>query len=477
MYCSSDASRANVSGMIRVLLLVVFLCVSAVQAEGRVYVLVWFDTEDYIEPSSDDAALRLATDLHELGVKATFKVVGEKARMLEKRGRKDVIRALRWHEIGYHTDYHSVPPAPAVYLRTMGFVTGADEFVRRERTGVGDVSRILGMKPTCYGQPGSSWAPQTNSALLRLGIPMYLDEGSHVGVGHQPFWYGGLFYVFDMGPYVMRASLDQDDFDASCRKFDRAVADLSSRRGGVISIYYHPCEFATTEFWDGVNFSHGADPDPSEWKRPRLRTREDSERCYQILNRYVKHALANPAVRFVTASQLMALYGPRFAGSKVDRNVVADHMAARQTFLVVKNTSLSAADMLLLLLGVEPQFVEGPVSEGKTTYTGSSVDRRRFEKAKTETIDFIKAHHRLPATVWLGSDTLSLEDFAATLAADAGGIGTVAVRKGNPEFRDYVAKDPERPYSWVIHPQGFRAPELLDLARLQAWTLKPAVLR
>ncbi len=463
--------------MIRVLLLVVFLFVSALQAQGRVFVVLWFDTEDYIEPSSDDAALRLATDLRRLGVKATFKVVGEKARMLEKRGRKDVIAALRWHEIGYHTDYHSVPPAPAVYLRTMDYLTGAEEFIRREQKGLKDVSRIFGVEPSCYGQPGSSWAPQTNSALRRMGIPMYLDEGSHVGVGHQPFWYGGLFYVFDMGPYVMRASLDEDDFEASCRRFDQAATELSAKGGGVISIYYHPCEFVTTEFWDGVNFSHGADPDPAEWKRPRLRTRQDSERCYQILSQYVKHAQRNSAVRFTTASELMSFYQPQFQASKVDRKVVADHMAARQTFLVFKNTSLSAADMLLLLLGIEPRFVEGPVSEGKTTYTADTVDRRRFERAKADTAAVIETLGRLPATVWLGSDTLSLEDFAATLASDAGGQGAVAVQKGNAEFRDYVTKDAEKTFGWVIHPQGFRAPELLEIARLQAWTLKPALLR
>jgi hypothetical protein len=28
---------------------------------------------------------------------------------------------------------------------------------------------------------------------------------------------------------------------------------------------------------------------------------------------------------------------------------------------------------------------------------------------------------------------------------------------------------------WVIHKEGFRAPKLLEIARLQAWTLKPAI--
>ena len=31
------------------------------------------------------------------------------------------------------------------------------------------------------------------------------------------------------------------------------------------------------------------------------------------------------------------------------------------------------------------------------------------------------------------------------------------------------------PTEWVIHKENFRAPKLLELARLQAWTLKPAL--
>ncbi len=61
---------------------------------GMTYVALWFDTEDYLLPASDDAALRLADWLTERHIRATFKVVGEKARVLESRSRSDVIAAL-----------------------------------------------------------------------------------------------------------------------------------------------------------------------------------------------------------------------------------------------------------------------------------------------------------------------------------------------------------------------------------------------
>jgi len=69
-----------------------------------------------------------------------------------------------------------------------------------------------------------------------------------------------------------------------------------------------------------------------------------------------------------------------------------------------------------------------------------------------------------------------LPDFAATVAHDAG-EPTVAVRQGVPAFEKYVATDPRQTFRWTIHPETFEAPELLELGRLQAWTLKPARLR
>ena len=100
-------------------ILALLISAVALAAKGPVYVVLWFDTEDYIEPAADDAALRLATDLDKLGVRATFKVVGEKARVLESRGRTDVIRALTHHDIGYHSNFHSIQPAPALYSRDL----------------------------------------------------------------------------------------------------------------------------------------------------------------------------------------------------------------------------------------------------------------------------------------------------------------------------------------------------------------------
>lgn len=479
MYSRSSVLSTRIGGMARLILLVLLVAAAMRAAPGGapVYVVLWFDTEDYIEPAADDAVLRLATDLDKMGVHGTFKVVGEKARTLEARGRVDVIRALSHHSIGYHSNYHSIPPAPALYLRDMGYVEGAAEFERRESPGVADLRRIFGVTPVCYGQPGNSWAPQTNRALRRMGIPVYLDEGTHVGIGEQPFWYGGLLYIFNMGRFLIRPDLnDESKFDKIMQQFDADVAELARRGGGVISTYYHPTEFVTTEFWDAVNFSKGANPERSQWRRPHRRTAEDSERCYAILRRYVEHAKQTAGVRFATASDMLQVYASPVP-PRVERSKVATHLAERQTFFETDRGSLSAADLLLELLGIEPQLVDGPAARRESTYRATTISRPAFERAKADAASFIRRNHRLPSRAWIGSEALSIGDFAATLAGDDGSASEVRVRRANLEMEKYFATDATKTFDWVIHPEGFRAPELLEMGKLQGWTLKPARLR
>ena len=81
------------------------------------YATLLMDVEDLIDPESDDIAKICAEILLEEGVQATMCIVGEKARLLRKRRRVDVIEALSKHDIGYHTDLHSVHPTIAEFLQ------------------------------------------------------------------------------------------------------------------------------------------------------------------------------------------------------------------------------------------------------------------------------------------------------------------------------------------------------------------------
>ncbi|PYV32901.1 MAG: hypothetical protein DMG09_23315, partial [Acidobacteria bacterium] len=155
--------------IVLVVLAVLLLLAAMAQQKATVYVTLWFDTEDYTSPEPDTIILPLCRILEKRGIRATFKLIGEKARDLERKGQKDVIEALARHDIGFHTTYHSQPPAVSAYLDRLDWDDGVEEFLRREDSGFRDTKRIFRRVPICYGQPGNSWAPQVFVSLRRWG--------------------------------------------------------------------------------------------------------------------------------------------------------------------------------------------------------------------------------------------------------------------------------------------------------------------
>ncbi len=470
-----------------------------------VYVTLWFDTEDYILPQDDDATKRLAELLTRLGVRATFKVVGEKARVLEQRGRRDVISALRQHDIGYHSNTHSQPPAPSVYLQNAGWEEGRDEFRRRETPGVRDVARIFGVTPVAYGQPGSAWAPQSYPALRDMGIFMYLDEADHVGIDDQPFYYGGMLNVFRMRSNLARMDLAGGASLANGKAaFTSAAARLRGQGGGTISIYYHPNEWVQTEFWDGVNFRSGANPPRSDWKAPGTRPAAETEQAFQDFEQYVLFIKAQAGVRFVTATELKQIYQDQAPSRSFGRDDLQRLAAAMQneiTFQRFDGIALSAADAFGLLTDATAGFIErgawpaaakvmpldGPGRAYLPAIGGTraaSLPWAAFARAVRETAEYCRTAHRLPSEVWVGSQSLSPGEYLATLSGAVSGLLESGQPPANVQRRDgrltadrYVAQDSPQLWNWPIFPDGFRAPRLMELARLQAWTLKPAIAR
>lgn len=483
-------------------------------APPRVNVILWFDTEDYLLPADDDADKRLAEMLTARHLRATFKVVGEKARVIERRGRRDVIDALKGHDIGYHSNLHSVHPAPAEYLADCGLLDGIDEFVRHEARGAADVRRIFGVPSlVCYGQPGSSWAPQAIAALGQCGIsndgvPCYLDSGHHVGLHGKPYWYCGALVVYDMSPNETRMDLfEPGGLERGDEDFDKVAARLAGEGGGLISIYYHPCEWVHEKFWDSVNFSRGANPPREQWKAPPQRPAAETEAAFERFGAYLDHLRTSPGVQFITASQLPKIYPDRATAKGATAEEVIE-LARRLSvtdspgvnFQLVGDKAFSPAEQFSLLCDalaheIHPEGAVGllPVPAGLLGPDGSpptGSDRHKpipwpaFRDAALDAQDFVQQRHRIPARVFIGPDAVPPADFLVAMAEVIARRGqgesipqSVAIPIGTKLLTaDHVVRDGPNVYGgWIIHKAGFQAPHVLDIARLQAWTLKPAI--
>lgn len=473
-----------------------FATLSHAEPQPKVYVILWFDTEDYILPASDDAAMRVADWLTKENIRATFKVVGEKARTLEKRGRHDVIDALKKHEIGYHSNFHSVQPTPALYLANLGWDEGVAEFDRRERPGFEDVKRIFGQSPTCYGQPGSSWGPQSYGAMRNWGMGVYLDAGSHVRLDDKPHYYCGMLTLYKLA-YTLRTSLQGEaDLKRTEDRFLEAREKLLKDGGGIVSVYYHPCEFVHKEFWDGVNFRLGANPPREQWKLPPAKTLEESQAAYANFEDYIRFIKRFPEVQFITATEAAELYRDKARGrtfTSADLKKIAEGVKTDLSFQRCGDYALAPSDVFALLNGCivsgKPDGLtlkDTPYGPGDATPALTepiTTDWSQFTRTAADVAEYLKRHNRVPSAIWLGSKAVPPEAYLQALAQvtldrlDGKPVpSTVEIKPARLAAADYVSADDPKLWGWVIFPPNHRAPAMMELAKRQAWTLKPAVL-
>jgi len=472
--------------------------------EQNIYVILWFDTEDFVTPEADDAAKRLAEILEEHGVRGVFKLVGEKLRVIEKRGRQDVISALAKHDIGYHSEFHSRHPVISEYLKDLDWNEGVKECESREGRGVEDIRRVFRVNPSCYGQPGGAWVPQIYGALLEWGIPVYLDETAFIGLEEGPFWYCGILNVLNLGRNVISVNFELGTpsfLEGVCGRFKEMCERLRSEGGGVISVFNHPCTLVTEEFWDGVNFSNGMNP-KGELMKPRMKSHDAIEAGYRDFSDFVKYVVSFPDVKVITAKDALDIYPDLSDGRILSNEEVLKIMASTHeviTFYRAGEIALSPAEIFWLAVSylrlfimdsrvpeeVRVRRVLGPNEEFSYDGGGESIHWVDFAESLVKVASHIEDNGKMPSRIEVGKLTLSPAAYLKTAIGAISYISnggrapsSLAVQNGTLESAEYVSEEGAvDAWKWVIFPEGFVAPRLINIARLQAWTLKPAIPR
>lgn len=466
------------------------------------YIVLWFDVEDYIAPQSDDALLWLLNLLSEMGIPATLKFVGERVRALQRRRRNDVLSRVRQSELfdaGYHTDMHSVHPTVAEYLEGLGWDEGVAEFERRERDGFETVKEAFDKPVVCYGQPGASWAPQVYGALHRFGIPIYLDEGGHVGIDGAPFWYCGILTIYRMRRNCTRINWGEPDrLKSAIERFEQLRRRLADE-DGIVSIYFHECEFSTAEFWDGVNFANGINTPRENWKMPKLLDRDEAKRRMDDFKAYMAHIKGAEGCKFIRASELLHLakdeaLGRRFSSDELVG--IAKALVEGVSFKQVDSVWLSAAECVYLLIKWLNSYSGGEFASevqlperklfGPKEACGEVTKRVRLScdsvlKACRELEGRISAEGFIPSTIEVDRAALSPAQFAVACAQCAIQLlsnHTEAIDVGEVTLQsEKCVDDSPGVWRWVIFPPGFYGRRLIELAKLQCWTIKPAAIR
>jgi len=460
------------------------------------FLVVTFDVEDYISPESehiDDIPKWLAETMSEEGVTGTFFVIGEKARSLEKRGRRDVIAAMAKHEIGSHTNFGSIHPTVTEELEKAGWEDGVKRMTDQESAGFKDLERIFGAPVSILARHGGSYGPQLVNALGHLKASY---QGSPVSLpGHDVVWFCNALNFSAQYSGFDDAYYRDDLFEPVFEKLKAELPKVIQTTEVIALFAGHPTKIRAEEFWD-LNFYYGKDTPPGEWVMPRLRPAETMATARKNFRRMMKYLKSRDDIEIKTYRALTS----RFAGQK--ETITGEELRdiagkTLKTKALAPTDDFSPAEALAGLAkavaeygrsGSLPQdlVTQHPLGPMEMPKAQPEISRLKLEdvyRLAREADAYIRGTGSLPASLSVGKARIGTGSLFALLGAAY--IDLVS-KKPRPEY-DITAFDPyprtneeeiikqvEGYKTWPVHRRDLDMSKIVEFTKLQLWTLKPA---
>jgi hypothetical protein len=461
--------------------------------------VICFDVEDYTSPESvgmDDIPKWLAEIMTDEGVTGSFFVIGEKARMMEERGRKDVIEAMAKHDIGSHTNYGSIHPTVTEILEYASWDIGKETMLNNETAGFDELERIFGQRPATLARHGGSYGPQLTGALSQMNAGFVYSPVNLPG--HNAVWFCNSLNFHGEGDYGFfdDAYYRDDLFDPMLEALDSLIPGSVRDIDMMAFFANHPSKVRSIQFWD-FNYYKGANPGPDEWKTPELRPLESMNTAQNNFRRLIQYLKKRDDIELTTFRELTGRFsyqkdvisqeelGKLATSLLEEKKVVADdHFSAAEVFaaLVESLHKYHADHELPMQVKIQRPF--GPLEmpaihpEIDLVPVGGILELSGTARAYIEKTNHLPAFLlyegkkigtgsllALFSEMYLNIQRANLPDHISTLSMEAypsvneeNIINNVAACKG-----------------WPVHREDLEMSDLIEMTKLQLWTLKPAL--
>jgi hypothetical protein len=421
-----------------------------------------------------------------------------------------VIAAVAQHDVGLHTDHHSVHPTASEYLADKEWDDGVAEAMRQEGPGAADLARLFGQYPSSWATSGSSWAPQIPAATRQMGIPANVYAHVRAGDGGACWYAGQLCY----GEYFgIRGGENAYCDDAT---FAAALPDLLARveaaaKSGLSCLGLfcaHPTRLRYATFWDVLNFFRGENTPEAEYRFAPRRTDEEYAAALRNLRRMIAAVRGLPGVELISTRRLNRLFGDAGAGGPVAwrslpglaeavlsaAGIAAGYPVEGEAGVLSAAATLDLLARAILRLAGEaapPAYllaraVLGPPAPAPGLAKSFLMGRRAFAELCGDLTAQIGAIGQLPAA-WvldklpIGPGSLLKACAAAFLAweiAHDGALVEIAPAPGEPDVAATLAQAGiyDKLPNWPPHRPDLRLDLLAKHTRLQSWSLAPATL-
>lgn len=436
---------------------------------NRTEVLICFDTEDFTSNTSCDAIRDLAYLLQEEGIIGNFMMVGLLGQQLIRWQRRDVIDALKFHEVHFHTYGHTMHPDICESTDLEDFNEAYRIISIQEAEGIGMVKaatgrdRILASVP-----PGNSVSYVAMYAYADMGLPIYCDSILSTEMN------GGYYFCNAFHLSYTEA------FESMVFKPDFSPQDIADRLAGMqrVLLYTHPNMALYSEFWDRVNYDKENRYPFGEWKEAKRRSADSTLQYYNGIRSILQVLKRDERFCFKSLSDIESEIGQEPERILTKNQLPAIRKLLQENFTYTKNPCFSLSELFCGVTaflcgdheyrtGKTYGFLKEP--EGVTESCQISMEGLRDAALKIHCTGF------LPEIIEVDGIPLGPADYLfACLDAlcDPTFVITVTPRAQQcdlnryPKLRDFHLKN-----TWC-HSPSLEDNFLSDRLRLQAWTIR-----
>jgi len=460
--------------------------------------VICFDVEDYTSPESagmDDIPKWLAEILTDEGVTGSFFVIGEKARMMEKRGRQDVIEAMARHDIGSHTNFGSIHPTMTEILEYASWDQGKETMLKNETAGFDELERIFGQRPATLARHGGSYGPQLTGALSQMDAGFVYSPVSLPG--HNAVWFCNALNFHGEGDYGFfdDAYYRDDLFNPMLEALDSLIPASINDVDLMAFFANHPSKVRSIQFWD-FNYYKGANPGPDEWKTPELRSLESMETAKNNFRRLVRYLKSRDDIELTTFRDLAERFSYQKDFIRKDELDLITSRVLKEN-KIVSHDLFSAAEIFAALAESLVHHQAEQVLPSQLTLI------RPFGPAEMPPdipeIEYVPAQGVLALSVMAGAYIKEHKHLPAFLLYEGKKIGTgsllalfcdmyLQIQESRPPDQYSIKKFEPHPTineeniirevaackEWPVHREDLDMNHLIEMTRLQMWTLKPA---
>lgn len=433
-------------------------------------IIISFDTENFTSNEAADAIYAEAEILRTEGIRGCFCMVGLLAKQLEFWEREDVLQALAYHEVDYHSYGHSLHPMINEYTDIEDFQVAREEFLRQEIKGIEYVKKATGAEKIYAAvPPGNQKSYVAMYGYAELGIPIYADTFCDTPDGCGTYYCNGFHMDYS---WCMETAL----FEGGEKEIKSVLDVLACNKRAII--YTHPHVALMTESWDILNYDKENLCEFGKWKESKRREGAETERFYENLRLLCKLIKADDRFRITTYSEIaneLAKEGERIV-KRMDVPYLRNQLQ-KSFFPVTKPCSLSLADMMLacrqMLLGEDEHkcsavygFLEKPFGIKEKIIL-------RAEDIRNSTSQIVPGEF-LPTTIKTGGYIIGPGDWLRGALAVLSGVEEVELVPGPqlpeldilPKVRNCSFKGTWR------HSDSFEDKYLSERLRLQSWTMR-----